>query len=125
MDCSSCHRPHGSSAEFALARDTVNETCYQCHADKRGPFLWEHAPVAEDCTLCHAPHGSNQPAMLVLRPPFLCQSCHSEQGHPSIAQGPDGLAGGTASRFLLEQGCLNCHSQIHGSNHPSGARLMR
>lgn len=125
MDCSNCHLPHGSSGELALARDTVNDTCYQCHADKRGPFLWEHAPVAEDCTLCHAPHGSNQPAMLVMRAPQLCQSCHSEQGHPSIAEGPEGLPGGTASRFLLSQGCLNCHSQIHGSNHPSGQRLMR
>lgn len=125
MDCGGCHRPHGSSAEFALARDTVNQTCYQCHADKRGPFLWEHAPVAEDCTLCHAPHGSNEPAMLVRRAPLLCQSCHAEQGHPSIAQGPDGLPGATPSPFLLGQSCLNCHSQIHGSNHPSGSRLMR
>jgi DmsE family decaheme c-type cytochrome len=125
MSCSSCHLPHGSSAEFALARETVNDTCYQCHADKRGPFLWEHAPVAEDCTLCHVPHGSNQPAMLTMRAPLLCQTCHAEQGHPSIAQGTDGLPGGAPSRFLLAQGCLNCHSQIHGSNHPSGSRLMR
>jgi DmsE family decaheme c-type cytochrome len=125
MDCSSCHSPHGSSAEFALARATTNDTCFQCHADKRGPFLWEHAPVAEDCTLCHAPHGSNQPAMLKLRPPLLCQQCHAEQGHPSIAEGPGGLAQGTASRFLLGQSCLNCHSQVHGSNHPSGAGLLR
>ena len=125
MDCSACHRPHGSSAEFALARATVNETCYQCHADKRGPFLWEHAPVAEDCTLCHSPHGSSQPGMLKLRAPFLCQSCHAEQGHPSVAEGSTGLPSGTASPFLLGQSCLNCHSQIHGSNHPSGSRLMR
>ncbi len=37
----------------------MNETCYTCHADKRGPFLWEHQPVNEDCTNCHTPHGSN------------------------------------------------------------------
>lgn len=125
MACDSCHEPHGSSAEFALAGNTVNDTCYQCHADKRGPYLWEHAPVAEDCTLCHAAHGSNQPGMLTMRAPLLCQTCHAEQGHPSIAEAPDGLAGGTASPFLLGQSCLNCHSQIHGSNHPSGSRLMR
>jgi DmsE family decaheme c-type cytochrome len=125
MDCSACHSPHRSSAEYALARDTVNETCYQCHADKRGPFLWEHAPVAEDCTLCHAPHGSNQPGMLTLRAPLLCQTCHAEQGHPSVAEGIQGLAGATPSRFLLGQNCSNCHPQVHGSNHPSGARLMR
>ena len=27
-------------------------------AEKRGPFLWEHAPVVENCTNCHTPHGS-------------------------------------------------------------------
>ena len=26
-----------------------NETCYQCHAEKRGPFLWEHQPARDDC----------------------------------------------------------------------------
>jgi len=26
---------------------------------------------------------------------------------------------------VLGQNCLNCHSQVHGSNHPSGSKLMR
>ena len=34
-----------------------------------------------------------------------------------------GTAGGSV--FLLAGGCTNCHSQVHGSNHPSGAKLMR
>jgi DmsE family decaheme c-type cytochrome len=125
MDCGACHDPHGSTAHMQLARQTVNQTCYECHADKRGPFLWEHAPVAEDCTICHAPHGSTQPAMLVRRGPLLCQSCHAAQGHPSLAQTPAGLAGGSPSKYLLGENCLNCHSAVHGSNHPSGSRLMR
>jgi hypothetical protein len=25
----------------------------------------------------------------------------------------------------LNRGCVNCHAQIHGSNHPSGARFHR
>jgi DmsE family decaheme c-type cytochrome len=125
MACGGCHDPHGSTAQVALVRPTVNETCYQCHADKRGPFLWEHPPVAEDCTNCHAPHGSNQPGMLTQRAPLLCQSCHSQVGHPSIAHTPDGLADGVPSKYLLGQSCLNCHSQVHGSNHPSGSKLMR
>jgi len=124
-DCAGCHSPHGATTELLLVRQTVNDTCYQCHAEKRGPFLWEHAPVAEDCTTCHDPHGSNQPGMLVRRAPLLCQSCHSQSGHPSIAQDAGGLATGTPSQYLLGQSCLNCHSQVHGSNHPSGVRKTR
>jgi len=29
------------------------------------------------------------------------------------------------NRFMLGRACLNCHSQVHGSNHPSGATLHR
>jgi len=125
MDCSACHSPHGETTELQLVRQTINDTCYQCHAEKRGPFLWEHAPVSEDCGLCHAPHGSNHPGMLTRRAPLLCQSCHSQSGHPSVPQTADGLATGTASQYLLGQSCMNCHSQVHGSNHPSGSKLMR
>jgi len=125
MRCSDCHAPHGSAADALLSGPTVNDTCYACHADKRGPFLWEHAPVAEDCTLCHAAHGSPHRGMLVQRPPLLCQQCHTQAGHPSLALTPDGLASGTPSAFLLGSGCVNCHSQVHGSNHPSGAILGR
>jgi DmsE family decaheme c-type cytochrome len=125
MACSSCHVPHGSLADASLKKDTINETCYTCHADKRGPFLWEHQPVGEDCTLCHKPHGSAQPAMLTQRSPFLCQQCHQAQGHPSVPGLPSGLPDGSPSVTLLASGCANCHSQVHGSNHPSGARLTR
>lgn len=125
MTCTGCHSPHGQNLESQLNRQTVNETCYQCHAEKRGPLLWEHAPVAEDCMNCHNPHGTNQPGMLTKRAPLLCQSCHSQAGHPSVAHDAGGLAGGTASPFLLGQSCLNCHEQVHGSNHPSGSKLMR
>ncbi len=125
MDCTGCHDIHDDAAGSMLARLNVNDTCYQCHAEKRGPFLWEHAPASEDCTLCHAPHGANHPAMLTKRAPLLCQSCHSQAVHPSLPYGPEGLAAGTPSQFLLGQSCMNCHSQVHGSNHPSGSKLMR
>lgn len=125
ITCTECHNTHGSITDSLLARPTLNETCYTCHAEKRGPLLWEHAPVPEDCTLCHTPHGSIHPALLTKRPPLLCQQCHSQAGHPSVAQTTDGLPGGTPSGFLLVGGCLNCHSQVHGSNHPSGVKLMR
>jgi len=125
MDCTGCHNIHGDTAVAQLARLSVNDTCQQCHAEKRGPYLWEHAPASEDCSTCHSPHGSNHPGMLTKRAPLLCQGCHSQSGHPSLAYEADGLAGGGNSQFLLGQGCLNCHSQVHGSNHPSGSKLMR
>jgi DmsE family decaheme c-type cytochrome len=127
LACSDCHVPHGTSADSQLIKATLNQTCYECHADKRGPFLWEHAPVAEDCSSCHSPHGASNPGMLKARGPVLCQSCHSQQGHPSIAYGPSGLpgAGGPTVSSLALGNCMNCHSQVHGSNHPSGATLTR
>jgi DmsE family decaheme c-type cytochrome len=123
MACTSCHSPHGSTAPASLVRNTVNETCTGCHSEKRGPFLWEHQPVTEDCHNCHDPHGSVQPSLLKARAPFLCQQCHEAAGHPSSPATPQGLPGRSA--FLLGGACLNCHSQVHGSNHPSGRALMR
>jgi DmsE family decaheme c-type cytochrome len=125
MACTDCHKPHGSVTPGLLIKPTLNETCYTCHAEKRGPFLWEHAPVPENCAICHTPHGSIQPALLAKRPPLLCQQCHSQMGHPSVAFSSAGLAGGNPSGFLLAGSCLNCHTQVHGSNHPSGVKLMR
>jgi len=125
LGCTDCHSPHGSATSTLLVRPTVNETCYTCHADKRGPFLWEHAPASEDCTLCHLPHGSVHPALLKKRPPLLCQQCHSQDDHQSVAYTAANLPGGSPSAYLLAGACTNCHISIHGSNHPSGARLMR
>jgi len=127
LACSNCHQPHGTSNAAQLIKPTINQTCYSCHAEKRGPVLWEHAPVAEDCTLCHSAHGSVHSALLKKDPPLLCQQCHSPSGHPAIARTADALPGGSsaASGFLLAGGCTNCHSQVHGSNSPSGHLLMR
>jgi DmsE family decaheme c-type cytochrome len=120
MDCSSCHNPHGSLAPNLLKAETTNQTCYICHQEKRGPMLWEHAPVREDCSSCHDSHGSNHLSMLKMKQPYLCQACHSNSFHPS-----DLLDQGATPRYLLGKSCLNCHSRIHGSNHPSGTRFMR
>jgi len=125
MECTSCHNLHGDTTERLLAQNNVNATCYDCHAELRGPYLWEHAPVTEDCNSCHDPHGSNQPGMLTMRAPMLCQSCHSQDGHPSIPQDERGLPANVPSPLMLGQSCMNCHDQVHGSNHPSGSKLMR
>jgi DmsE family decaheme c-type cytochrome len=123
--CSDCHNSHGSSADHLLAGNTLNDVCYRCHAEKRGPFLWEHAPAREDCSLCHASHGSPHRGMLKTREPFLCQECHIAPYHSSELYDGGRLAFPTAQRSLLGRSCLNCHSQVHGSNHPSGVRQLR
>jgi DmsE family decaheme c-type cytochrome len=74
MTCSSCHNPHGTYGESLLKTATVNDTCYKCHAEKRGPFLWEHDSVRENCLNCHVPHGSINDKMLKVSAPRLCQS---------------------------------------------------
>lgn len=123
--CSDCHDSHGSTGPKLLLKGTVNETCYTCHAEKRGPFLWEHVPVREDCTICHTPHGSVHASLLKNRGPWLCQQCHLAEFHPSTAYSGTGLPGASPGQALLGKNCLNCHSQVHGSNHPSGARKTR
>jgi len=127
MTCSDCHSPHGSTTVAMLNKPTLNMTCYSCHADKRGPLLWEHAPVSEDCSLCHTAHGSSRDALLIKTSPLLCQQCHAPADHPSVARTSQSLPGGGAggSIFLVAGGCTNCHSRVHGSNHPAGAKLMR
>ncbi len=151
--CSDCHNPHGSTGPTLLVRNTVNETCYQCHAEKRGPYLWEHPPVTDDCMNCHTPHGSTTEPLLRARPPYLCQQCHGDGApHPGNVYSGAGLPGGafaninaattaqstvinpiTGARITANnpppqmafRGCANCHSQLHGSNHPGGNRFLR
>jgi DmsE family decaheme c-type cytochrome len=116
--CSDCHNPHGSVNRGMLAGGSVNQTCYSCHQEKRGPFLWEHAPVRESCLTCHTPHGSNNRDLLNLKGPAQCISCHQYGGH--------------INQFRYNRvstpygkGCVNCHVTVHGSNHPSGAKFNR
>ena len=124
MLCTDCHSPHGSMNNASLKKATVNDNCYTCHAEKRGPLLWEHEPVTEDCGTCHNPHGSVNESMLTKRPPQLCQSCHTVAGHPSVPYA-DNDSGLPSAAFVMGSSCTNCHSQVHGSNHPSGRTLQR
>jgi DmsE family decaheme c-type cytochrome len=138
MGCSDCHNPHGSTGPHLLARNSVNETCYTCHAEKRGPFLWEHGPVADDCTNCHTPHGSTATPLLKARVPYLCQECHSgdhgaqinsganlQDGAVTTVNGINPLANAAGRAQLMGRACLNCHVLVHGSNHPAGSKFQR
>jgi DmsE family decaheme c-type cytochrome len=121
MNCADCHNPHGTASPSNLRASTVNELCLKCHADKRGPMLWEHAPVRENCLNCHEPHGSNNGKSLASKLPYLCQRCHIGTRHPATLYDLNDLQ----SNRLLNRACTNCHSQIHGSNHPSGKYFLR
>lgn len=130
MQCSDCHNVHGTIADKLVDAQYINLKCYECHAKIRGPHIWEHPSVVEDCLTCHTPHGSVHDALLIARPPYLCQRCHANVDHPSALQARNSAQAGasvyaTMSNIGFYRGCLNCHSAIHGSNHPSGKSLLR
>jgi DmsE family decaheme c-type cytochrome len=124
MDCTTCHSPHGSTnVRMLKVGNTINETCASCHAEKRGPFLHDHAAGRESCASCHDPHGSNNDRMLVAKEPMLCQRCHVASRHPATIYDSTQIA--AASNRAVGRSCVNCHSQIHGSNHPAGEKFLR
>ncbi len=138
MGCTSCHNPHEGTRPKMIKAETVSELCYQCHTEKRGPFLFEHAPVREDCVSCHDVHGSNHKRLLSQKAPTLCYNCHiSGSGHfgsgdnysteKGVPIAPTGAPTGypTVNSRFVGRSCLNCHINIHGSNSPSGAYFTR
>jgi len=119
--CSDCHNPHGSAGPKLMARDTVHDTCYQCHAEKRGPFLWNHQPVTENCGYCHQPHGTTIANLLKWRAPFMCQQCHEPTSH----RGRIPIIGGGSTGEAMGRGCVNCHTNIHGGSNPTNNSASR
>ena len=134
VSCSDCHNPHGSVGPKLVKRDSVVETCYQCHMEKRGPFVHNHEPVNEDCGNCHSPHGTVVENLLKVRPPFLCHQCHTPHGGfiPQTIGAQITSPGTTVSTPAVSTGagkggvnvsqgraCMNCHTQVHGSNNPT------
>ncbi|MHB8881586.1 MAG: DmsE family decaheme c-type cytochrome [Thermodesulfovibrionales bacterium] len=111
--CNDCHDPHGSINDKLLRKPTVKETCTQCHSDKEGPFVFQHAENTEDCRTCHSPHGAPNNNLLTVPPPFLCLQCHA--GHRT---GPLTSAENRAARNTR---CTDCHSTIHGTDLPSAS----
>lgn len=115
MVCSDCHDSHGQR-EKNLKGETLNLVCYKCHADKQGPFVYEHPPVSENCAICHEPHGTVSNNLLRQSPTFLCLRCHD--GHRG-SHGSNNRTNIDAKPWLqnaLYQDCTQCHSAIHGSD---------
>jgi DmsE family decaheme c-type cytochrome len=126
MTCTSCHNVHGSTnVRLLRAGTTIDESCTSCHSDKRGPHLWEHAPVSESCITCHEPHGSNNDRMLVSKQPFLCQRCHVTSRHPPTVYEGYLLNNSSNGNKIFGRSCTACHTMVHGSNAPSGKALLR
>lgn len=126
MGCSDCHNAHGSVGPKLMKRDSVVETCYTCHMEKRGPFVHNHEPVSDDCSNCHNPHGTVAESMLKVRAPFLCHQCHTPHGGfiPQLlgAQATANTAtqsGRSTTNLTQGRSCMNCHTQVHGTNNPS------
>lgn len=114
MSCSDCHSAHGPEVRpwSSTSFEDVNEACFKCHKDQRGPFVWEHEALREGCTTCHQVHGGINDKMLIARDSNLCLRCHTQANFPTVGTG-------TAHSSRIPQGtCFSarCHTAVHGSN---------
>lgn len=117
MKCSDCHNQHGSFQQKQIRGWVGGEVgCVKCHADKAGPFVYEHAPVkVEGCQACHTPHGSTNPRMLKRNEvKMLCLECHSNT--PGIPDTDNSIQVPHNLSQARYQNCTVCHQAIHGSN---------
>jgi len=129
IDCQDCHNPHGGSLSLT-SEDTGRELCFSCHAEKEGPFVYEHAPVNEDCMGCHTPHGSVADNLLIQAEPGLCLNCHAMHFHatvegvegeftPPLAPDRTSISTSDAWKRGMLTKCTQCHTEIHGTDMPS------
>jgi DmsE family decaheme c-type cytochrome len=122
MFCSDCHDAHGQQTAN-LREATVNLLCYKCHAEKQGPYAFEHPPVRENCDYCHNPHGTVANNLLKQPATFLCLRCHP--GH----YGQHNIPAANPITLRIDQDptlrkpfytdCTQCHQQIHGTDRVS------
>jgi DmsE family decaheme c-type cytochrome len=127
VQCTDCHNPHGAAAPTwrmasrprMVEQAQGEEPCLKCHADKRGPFVYEHAAVRVDgCESCHSPHGSMNARMLRRPTVFTtCLECHN--GAPGFGRENTSVIHLSATHNMSDpryQNCTTCHPRIHGSN---------
>lgn len=114
IECLDCHELTGPATPTFGHGGTL--TCYKCHPERSGPFLYEHEATSSftpeggaGCTACHKAHGSVNDRLLRQSTSSLCRQCH---GSPPLHQV-------THNGIGAAYDCIECHSEIHGSNHNS------
>ncbi|MBI2608743.1 MAG: hypothetical protein HYW47_03990 [Deltaproteobacteria bacterium] len=117
MQCTDCHNPHAPDAKpwTAVSESGTNDACFKCHAEKRGPFAFEHEALSSSCIACHNPHGSIHTKLLVQNDKNLCLRCHAQANYPTIGGRGHGASG---TGYATQGTCWSagCHTGIHGSN---------
>jgi DmsE family decaheme c-type cytochrome len=116
MTCLDCHNPHDRKGQTVALTRVGELPCLNCHAEKRGPFVFDHVTgSAGDCLSCHQSHGSTNPKMLTwARVDQLCLSCHSQTGAANtLGSQPPSFHDLRSPRY---RNCTTCHTAVHGSN---------
>lgn len=120
MTCLDCHQTHhNTSAARKAALQRPNETCFKCHKEMKGPFVFEHDPMREGCQTCHEPHGGVYNKLLVADDNALCLRCHWEPNTDNAAGNLGGVPHGTGGgNYFIGAGedCVDHHRSPHGSN---------
>jgi DmsE family decaheme c-type cytochrome len=111
VTCLSCHSLVGKNEPQTGHGPSAN--CYTCHPEQSGPYRYQHAAAISfaveggGCTECHRPHGSPNDRLLNQPASGLCLQCHGMPPGHRIEHS------GLGSKLA----CVDCHSEIHGSNH--------
>lgn len=116
ISCVACHSPHGENKDT----EEMSNLCLSCHAEYKGPYVFEHAALDDGCKVCHEPHGSYTGKLLKMTGNGLCLQCHTQSNFPAI--------GKKVHSTLLSGGafCYDCHTDMHGSNvDPSLIRRLK
>ncbi|MBD3381472.1 MAG: hypothetical protein GF404_04665 [candidate division Zixibacteria bacterium] len=109
--CSDCHYP--GEIEDPRMTAGLDWVCQDCHYEVAGPYIHEHPVVyshlveGSGCSECHDPHGAPNDRLLKQAGDGTCRQCHIvPAGHRTAHAG-----------LAARNNCIDCHSQIHGSNH--------
>jgi len=119
MKCTQCHDQHGSSGPKMLKADTVMNSVSSVMPRSAGRFCGNIAGC-RNCLTCHVPHGSNH-GSFYLRSRHCCvKAAMTPLDIPEHYTRFETFPGSATSgkNRIIARGCLNCHSNIHGSMGP-------
>ena len=110
-DCMNCHTPHGSTNP-PLLRARSPWLCQECHGDGAphpgNVYSAASLPGGAVANINNTGGVSGTNQLGVVNP---VTGARVTQNNPPAQ--------------LAFRGCVNCHSAIHGSNHPAGNRFLR